>query len=166
MTAAKPRVRIMPAPAATALGLLLAPIVGGAVAMPIYLLVMDLMNGRLESSGTLNDLLGAIQVGAYFGGYMGVIPAFLFGVPVHAALMNTGRTHLPFYVGLGPVIAFVSFAIVSPLYGFGAAWSSPARDYLPVVLLCGAFGGIVFWLIRRPRRKPDTITQNIREPAA
>lgn len=152
MTAAQPHPIIFPPALKTALGLLLAPIVGGAIALPIYLLVVDLINGRLGSLGNLNDLLLAIQFGAIFGGYMGVIPAFLFGVPVHAVLMKTGKTHLPFYVGLGPVIALISFAIAGPLYGFGAAWGSPTIEYIPVVLFCGGLGGVFFWFIRRPDR--------------
>ncbi|CAN0348110.1 unnamed protein product, partial [Phaeothamnion confervicola] len=138
----------------TALGLLLAPIVGGVFALPIYLFAVELIQGTLHASSLGRDLFGTAQIGAYFGGMMGVIPAFLLGWPVHVALLRTHMTNLLSYIVFGAVIGFVSFFITAPIFGFGNVLSSSVLEMSPVAALCGAFGGLVFWPIRRPDRGP------------
>jgi hypothetical protein len=157
MTGAQAGTGFVPAVLKTASGLFLAPIVGGAIAMPLYPLLLNLIRGMFVSLENLRDLGSMAQTGALLGAWMGVIPAFVLGVPVHALLMKTRKTHLLFYVGLGSVIAFVSFVTLSPLYGFGVAWGPSIRAYLPVVPLCGGLGGVLFWFIRRPDRDSKAV---------
>lgn len=166
MSEAVARKRLFAPSWATALGLLLAPIVGGAFALPLYLLAAEAIQGTLHVGTLGRDLFGTVQFGAYFGGFMGVIPAFVLGWPVHAALLRRRKTHILFYVVFGAIIGIVSFFIIAPLFGLGDLLSSSLVGSSPVAALCGAFGALVFWPIRRPDRGPDFYNQPSLEPAA
>jgi hypothetical protein len=144
----------------TILGLLLAPVVGSAVGLYVYTAITTLLAGDL--TGPLGSAAGILFLGGWFGALMGIIPAFVFGWPLHVVLLRTGKTHLLAYVGLGTVLALLAFVVVYVLYDFGGYWLDTVLELGPAIALAGAIGATTFWFIRRPDRGPEFYS----EPAA
>jgi hypothetical protein len=94
----------------TLAGLLLAPVVGGALAMLGALLV--------ESRGVRADEWSqGLFFGALAGGLLGVIPALLIGWPVHLLLLKLRWTSVWTYTGLGGLIGLGAVAISAMIPG-------------------------------------------------
>ena len=147
---------------ATALGLLVAPIVGGALSLVIWATASDVLSGNLSGHSLANGFVGALMFGALYGAWIGLLPAFIIGWPLHVLLLRQRKTHLMVYVAAGAVLALVGFLVVMPLFGMGSLYLTTLIELGPAIALAGAIGAAVFWYIRRPDRGPDFYS----EPAA
>lgn len=142
----------------TIIGLIAAPIVGGALGMPIFLTGLQL-TGDLSSlpanPGLVSwvaNFLGLMIGGSMVGAVFGLAPAFLLGSPLHIFLVrsqHTGRIH---YAALGGLIGVVApFAMSFQVNPLGAGLPL-LMQFLSLALLSGVLGGLTFWFIRRPDR--------------
>jgi hypothetical protein len=133
----------------TALGLLLAPVAGGGVGLSVYALTSQLISGKPFFGAVAQDtFLSALAIGIAFGGYIGSVPALVIGWPLHVLLLRRGWTHPLAYMALGLLIAFIAFALIGPLFGFGSTLAYEIAS--PALLISGPVGGLVLWSIRRP----------------
>ena len=107
------------------------------------------MAGKPFFGAAVQDtLLSSLAIGAVFGGYLGAVPSLVAGWPLHVLLLRKGWTHPLAYVVLGLLLAFLAFALIGPLFGFGSIYAYQIGA--PVLLVAGVTGGIVVWSIRRP----------------
>jgi hypothetical protein len=93
-------------------------------------------------------------MGGLFGCVIGAPGALLLGWPLHLLLLHLRWTHPLAYVGFGAPLGLLVIT------GF-LAWMG-SRSVLPTtpeeltshaaVLIGGGFGGLLFWLLRRPDR--------------
>lgn len=147
------------------LAMLLSPVVAAAIAAIIIGILVggvDAMSSCYDppyehpcGAANFGDMLHFTGVASVLGGMLGAIigwPTMLIGgLPAHAYLTRTNRTHSWIYIILGLVIGslamMVYFAIVGDLIdlltgeGGWLALSGP---------LSGALTAGLFWLIRRP----------------
>jgi len=97
---------------------------------------------------TQDTLFSSLSLGAVFGAYIGAVPSLVIGWPLHVVLLRKGWTYPLAYCALGLVLAFVAFALIGPLFGFGSIYAYQIGA--PVLVLAGVVGGLVVWAIRRP----------------
>lgn len=133
-------------------GLLLAPMIGGAVSAMISALPL-LVFGNEEVRTSLN-LPAAMSMGFLIGAFLGLPAALTLGLPIHLLLLRYGWTSLLHYSAFGAVIAFAMQSTLMLAFNglsfLGAEHGIWALSLLTA--LAGAIGGLVFWLIRRPDR--------------
>ncbi|MDF1839738.1 MAG: hypothetical protein P1V35_17870 [Planctomycetota bacterium] len=141
----------------TGIGLVLAPVVGGALFMVILVVLMVAGDGAGGSMGLLQRIFGAAFMGAIYGGLVGLPYSLTIGGLGHHFLSRRGLDSVLPYVGLFAMtgmcsvlvpwlfrLAFTPHGSFSEILGF---WSG-----LVTTAVAGAFGGIAFWRIRRPDR--------------
>lgn len=135
------------------IGLLLAPVAGGAIAMAGYFLAV-LVRGAVLG-GLPDDLLGtfliAVTIGISSGAQIGLVAAFIVGWPLHLILLRTGFIHLATYITFGSAIAVLAFQIISRfVFGRGNADFPLPFEMSLLAAAAGGIGAAIFWLIRRP----------------
>lgn len=141
-------------------GLVLAPLLGGALAAAVLALAAAIMN---PSSGALIILHVSIMVGFIAGAVFGVPAALLVGLPMHLIMMRTGIVGRRYYATMGGVIAVLLCVTLS-----GPAMLTSrtlSATLVAAFALGGTVGGIVFWSIRRPDREEPAETPRLREDA-
>jgi hypothetical protein len=134
-------------------GLLLAPVAGGAIAMGGYALAViarGFVFGGLPPD-LLATLLLALGIGIQAGAQVGLAPAFVLGWPVHLVLLRTGFIHLPTYITFGAAIAAAAVQVMVMFVLNLGRYAPAAPIELSLVAACaGGIGATIFWLIRRP----------------
>mgnify|MGYP000901177172 FL=1 len=139
----------------TAIGLCLAPIVGGMVGLLIYITYENITNpGSFLGGGFFETLRFSLMAGAMYGGLLGGIPSLLVGWPLHLAMQRAGWKQWWAYAGLGVVLALIAGFGIGPVFGLELMYFGGA--IVLMLLMSGAIGGLIFWLIRRPDR--DAVT--------
>lgn len=96
----------------TLLGLILAPVIGGAIGTSI-LMIPELVADPSE----LAEFDGLLLFGAYFGAIFGILPALLLGLPIHLGLLRQGWTSIWAYVGLGALLGMGGFWLTMIILG-------------------------------------------------
>ncbi len=140
-------------------GLLMAPVAGGAIAMGGYALAA-ITRGFFTNTlpqDVFGALISSLAIGIEAGARLGVAPTLIIGWPLHLLLLRAGLIHLATYIMFSAAlsVAGVQFMLLV-VYSDG-----PYADPVPfeVALLsagAGGIGGALFWLIRRPDREADT----------
>jgi hypothetical protein len=92
----------------TALGLILAPILGGAVGMAAF----SFFDGVGKFEGWPRDISSIAFIGAYLGGVYGLLPALIIGWPIHLLLLRQRWTHPLVYIAIGPLLAGLAFIAI------------------------------------------------------
>jgi hypothetical protein len=137
----------------SAMGLTLAPIVGGAIGSLAYVAVSPLLYPQNDFGHPLVSALQALASGAVIGGILGIIPSLVVGWPLHLLLRRMRTTHLAVYIVLGAVLAVpttvLGLLMLLPEWLGGV---HPTSESLLLLGACGGAGGLIFWLIRRPDR--------------
>lgn len=141
----------MPLIVKTAIGLCLAPIVGGMAGLLIYMSYESIANpGSFLAGGVVETLRFSVMAGAMYGGLLGGIPSLLVGWPLHLAMQRAGWKRWWAYVGLGLLLALIAGFGIGPVFGLELMYFGGA--IVLMLLISGAIGGLVFWLVRRPDR--------------
>lgn len=137
----------------TICGLLSAPIVGSVVAMFAALIALQLITGRGFGMPT-EQIIPMLQLAVALGAYVGLPVAFLFGWPIHVALMQRKTSKAMHYALFGALCAVVTFMIATTITGYVFRFIFHWEFALTGLsfLTAGAIGGIVFWFVRRPDR--------------
>lgn len=130
-------------------GLVLAPMIGGAASMLIY--VLPVLSFGDEESRTLLKLHAVISTGFLAGAFLGLPASLLLGPFAHLLLLRQGWTSLLHYCTFGTVIALAVQCTV--MLGFSGLFVAPGTWRVALLAaIAGAIGGVAFWLIRRPDR--------------
>ena len=127
------------------LTLILAAMVSGIVGGLVGSFALNLAV-QATSGGVGDPTSGFVTFGALFS-IIGLFVALVLGLPAHVALSRMGRTRRAAYVLAGLLAGAFTGLVFS---GFRAdGWQT-----LLVGMAAGAGGGLGFWLIARPDRRP------------
>lgn len=129
------------------LTLMLAVMVSGMLAGLVGSFVLGaIVQGT--SGGVGDPTSGLVTFTAIFS-IIGLAVAAVLGLPAHMALSRMGRTRRAPYVLAGLVAGMIAGLVFSGLRPDG--WQT-----LLIGVAAGAAGGLGFWLIARPDRRPRT----------
>jgi hypothetical protein len=134
-------------------GLVLAPVAGGAIAMGGYALAA-ITRGFVTStlpSDVFGAFINSVTIGIEAGAKLGVPPTLVIGWPLHLILLRTGLVHLATYITFGAALSVVAIQLMLRVVYSASPYAMPVP--FEVTLLAAAAGGIggaLFWLIRRP----------------
>lgn len=97
-------------------GLVLAPIVGGAICL-------GALGGFSGMSDGLSEMFSGIfklsVMGAYIGAFYGVIPALIIGWPIHLLFQRMGWTNVVVYMLVGAVLGVAAMMLAGLVMGDG-----------------------------------------------
>lgn len=136
-TARSPRIIL------TTFALIAAPVLGAMACMTLMLIYGLFTTTRASIEG----IPQVIAAAGLFGGYYGAIPSVLIGWPVHLLIQRLKLVRMYAYAVGGLLIGIICLGIMWLVFG--------GSGYIPLGLhtmfaAAGAFGGLIFWLIRRP----------------
>jgi hypothetical protein len=144
----------------TLAGLMLAPIVGGAVSA--FSLIGAYVLYELSTGGPGSAFLSMLSQGyglslitvmvLQYGIVIGCMISFVIGLPAHLALQKLKITGPVTHMAGGALIAATGFLFVLLVTDERQTQSMWPEGSFIVVLLAGGIGGLTFWLIRRPDR--------------
>ena len=135
----------------TLLALILAPILGGAIAgaaLGAFSMLTTIGDHR-QSNEFLRGVLGL----GYFAGAFGGPGSLLLGWPAYRISLKLRVTNPLAYIVTFALIAAITVAIF-PLLMVGKF--SAVNPLTALASFSGAIGGLVFWSIRRPDRQVDS----------
>ena len=118
-------------------GLLMAPVAGGAIAMGGYALAA-ITRGFV--TGTLPDdifgaFIGSLTIGIMAGARVGIAPTLVIGWPLHLILLRTGFVHLATYIMFGAALSVGAVQFMTPAVTIAfdtdqkAAYAQRAKAY-------------------------------------
>ncbi len=143
----------------TVTGLLIAPFagsVGAALVLLVIACVQHAANAGLEFLylGNVVAILGfAISLAIMIASTLGITASIALGLPSHLLLKRAGQTHLIAYSAAGSLVGAISGTLYALFVGMtsnNGFWALPGG-------LAGAFGGLTFWVIRRPDRDTTSV---------
>lgn len=147
--------------AATFASLVIAAVFGYAL---VNVLAMLAVWGIALSQDGPMSLNPGILAGAMLFGALQAAKALPVSVPLgallHVALIRTGQTGLPPYVGAGVLVAAVSALALGLVDGF--AFNGV---FAVMCAVSGVLGGFLFWMARRPDRN-RTATRSVASSGA
>lgn len=132
-------------------GLLAAAVVAGmATGAAIFVITATLWGWSSTSLASPS----MIVLGGAVGGSVGLVPAYLVGLPLHHYLARRRRNDASTYAGMGAAVTLTTAAILFFLFPASPAISKIVIGavLLPLAPIGGAVGGLTFWFIRRPDR--------------
>lgn len=140
----------------TIVGLLAAPMAGAIVTVSGLMMIGQIITGNAPPTleAWANAGSAAFLMGVYLGLFVGIPSAFLIGWPTHILLVRDQQSGRIVYIFLGALIAVIGTMLAAVVRSgpmalmYGLAFPQIALLILPA----GAFGGLIFWLIRRPDR--------------
>lgn len=125
-------------------GMALAPAIRSIASVALTFAFADFMNPR----GAAPNFIWPMIVGSsIIGACIGWPAALAFGFPAHALMLRRRWTGPWRYAGLGALIGLVMTIVLAI---FLAQTGAAVFVIGFMIVLAGAIGGLVFWLIRRP----------------
>jgi hypothetical protein len=130
-------------------GLIAAPAIGGSLGTVLQFSFQALATGQLSYLSQSGSFLSA---GLLAGLILGIPSSFTLGLLVHTLLVRRGLVRVWHYAFFGMLIAMTTAFSLALVIGSWTTFGATAIFFG----LCGAIGGLTFWLIRRPDRDRKT----------
>lgn len=139
-------------------GLLMAPVAGGAIAMGGYALAA-ITRGFLTNTlpqDLFGAFIGSLTIGIEAGARLGVAPTLVVGWPLHLLLLRTGLIHLATYVMFSAALSVAGVQFMLLVVYADGPYAGPVPFEIALLSAgAGGIGGALFWLIRRPDRDAE-----------